>query len=118
MASQGLKKPNWIVKLAAGNLVSMVVVGALGGHKKEWAPLRQQRFTRAQMYHGTVSMGLLMAGTFAFPLQKAIVAALCTSQLTFVSPLYYLAFTDEHTFRKAMPLGGGAFLAGFALMLV
>lgn len=118
MATQTLLKPNWIIKLAAGNMVSMVIVGSLGGHKKEWEAIRQQRFTRAQMYHGSICMGLFMAGTFAFPLQKAIIAALCTSQLTFISPLYYLAFTDEHTFRQAMPLGGGAFLAGFALMLI
>lgn len=71
------------------------------------------------MYHGSVSLGLFMVGTYAFPLQKAILAALCTTQLAFVSPLYYLAFTeDDKTFRSVMPLGGGAFLASFALMLI
>lgn len=77
-----------------------------------------QRFDRAQMYHAVVSTGMFMAGSFAFPLQKAIIAALCTSTVGFVCPLYYLAFTEKHTFRNAMPVGGGAFFAAFALMLV
>lgn len=47
MATQGLKKPNWIIKLAAGNLVSMVVMGGVGGHKKDWENVRQRRFDRA-----------------------------------------------------------------------
>jgi hypothetical protein len=41
MATQTLLKPNWIIKLAAGNMVSMVIVGSLGGHKKEWEAIRQ-----------------------------------------------------------------------------
>jgi len=47
MSGQNLGKPNWIVKLAAANLASMVIFGGAGGHKKEWEALRQQRFTRA-----------------------------------------------------------------------
>ena len=113
-----LKKPNWIVKLAAGNMLTMGVIGAAGGHNNDWKQIQKQRFERGQMYQTAVSVGLFAAGNWAFRLSPAIVAALMTSNLCFVMPLYYMAFTEKHTFRKVMPLGGGSLIVGFALMLI
>lgn len=36
MATQVLKKPNWMIKLAAGNVLSMVLIGGVGGHNTDW----------------------------------------------------------------------------------
>ena len=42
--------PNWIAKFAGANLLSMVIVGAAGGHKAEWSQARKDRLMKGQIY--------------------------------------------------------------------
>jgi uncharacterized membrane protein YgdD (TMEM256/DUF423 family) len=104
-------------KYAALNFLSVVVLGAIGGHNHTWIPRRRERFQTAQLYHVINGIGLFMASFVASPLGRNLLLGSFGLGLScFVLPLYWMALKEDDNFplKKAMPFGGIATMLGFA----
>lgn len=109
---------NKLVALGAINGLVSVAAGAFGAHalRQRLEPRALEIFetaARYQMYHalGMILCGLLAvrgAATAGWVLQLGIVI--------FCGSLYALAITGVKTLGAITPLGGVAFLAGWALL--
>lgn len=118
MSDQKYFEPDWNVKLAALNCLTMLILGAMGGHKKEWSQMNKDRFMKGQVYQMIPSLALLMNGLFEFRHSTAITISALLGNLFFVLPLYGLAWTDGEFFmRHFMPYGGVSLMVSFGLML-
>ena len=103
--------------MAALNLLSLVVLGAAGGHNYNWQQKRKERFQSAQMYHMVASFGMFM-GRFAseYWVRLLIGSSFLAGTALFCAPLYYMVFKDDENFalKRFMPVGGISMMIGFA----
>lgn len=91
-----------------------IVIGAAGGHKKEWSQERKDLFTKATMYHFINNVGLIV-GSFNAPFNYSTVL-FTIGILLFSGPLYHKAFTGTEQFKKFPPYGGMCMIAGWLLL--
>ncbi len=108
-------------RFAAANLLGMVILGAMGGHKYHWVQKRKDRFNTAQLYHAVTALGLYMGRSVPKVWGRNFVLLAMLGGLTFfVAPLYYLAFKDEEQFvlKRFMPAGGVSIMLGFAAIML
>jgi uncharacterized membrane protein YgdD (TMEM256/DUF423 family) len=110
--------------LAACLLFCAVAIGAFGAHalKDRLAPDLMVVFQTAVQYHFWHALGLLGVGILLAqkPDDGALAAAawlLVAGLLLFSGSLYALALTGVRGFGAMTPLGGIAFLAGWAALV-
>lgn len=107
---------NNLGRMAALNLLTMVVFGAAGGHNYNWQQRRKERFQTAQLYHLVAGFGMFMGG-FSKQYWARLLIGSCFLSGTafFVAPLYYMVFKDDENFalKKSMPFGGISMMVGF-----
>ena len=105
-----------------------VAMGAFGAHsltslldKQECSPAEQikrverlETGARYQMYH---ALAILMIGIMSRKNQRSSLRAAAglfiIGIVLFSGGLYWIAITDNKTFHYTIPIGGGAFLAGW-----
>jgi uncharacterized membrane protein YgdD (TMEM256/DUF423 family) len=109
--------------LAAVFLFAAVGLGAFGAHalKAKLAPDLMTVYQTAVQYHFWHALGLLAVGILLLhkPESGALVAAawlLATGIVLFPGSLYALAFTGVRGLGAVTPIGGAAFLAGWACL--
>lgn len=118
MESQ-LFESNFTIKLGALNLLGMLVLGAAGGHKKEWSQDNKDRFIKGQVYQIIPSAILFLNGLVNFRYPTLITLLSLIGNAFFVMPLYGLAWNDGQFFMKRlMPIGGISLMAACALMML
>ena len=108
---------NHLGRVAALNLLGMVVLGAMGGHNHNWQERRKERFQKAQLYHLVSGVGMFMGRFASVHWVRALIGASFLSGLAlFVGPLYYMVFKDDENFalKRFMPVGGVSMMIGFA----
>ena len=104
-------------RLAALNLLGMVVLGAAGGHNQNWQQRRKERFQTAQLYHLVSGFGMFMGRFASVQWVRLLIGCSFLGGLSlFVAPLYYMVFKDDENFalKKFMPVGGISMMVGFA----
>ena len=108
----------WLFKLGCSFVGLTSIVGASGGHKDNWDPLRQRAFTNALIYGFVGSLGIVIS---SFATKSLIPSAFfLTGYALFCGSLYHRSFTGEKTYSgKMAPMGGMALIGGwFALAFV
>lgn len=119
MESQQLFDPNFNIKLGAINLLGMLIIGAAGGHKKEWSQENKNRFLKGQIYQLIPSAIFFLNGLVNFRFSSLITLLALAGDALFVMPLYGLAWNDgKFTTQRLMPFGGVSLMAACALMII
>lgn len=101
-----------------------VAAGAFGAHglKARLTPDMLAIWETAARYHMYHSLGLVLVGLFASSRQSGLLtgsgAAMIAGIALFSGSLYVLALTGVKWLGAITPLGGLAFLAGWALLAV
>ena len=111
----------WLVLGAIGGLLS-VALGAFAAHalKNMLDPELLRIFEKGVRYQGVHSLALLATGLLLreapLPSLRAAALAFALGMLLFSGSLYLLALTGIRSLGMVTPLGGVAFLAGWALL--
>ena len=111
----------WLVAGALGGLLA-VALGAFGAHalKAVLDPELLHIFDKGVRYQGMHSLALLATGLLLreAPLAslRAAAVAFTLGMVLFSGSLYLLALTGSRALGMLTPLGGLAFLAGWALL--
>ena len=112
---------NWVLPLAAINGFIAVALGAFGAHglKKILSPAMLDVWQTAVHYHFVHTLALLAVGILAQTVMKntALVVAACgftAGILIFSGSLYALSLSGIRILGAITPLGGVAFLLGWA----
>lgn len=115
--------PRLLIASGAAFGLLAVALGAFGAHalKTRLAPDMLSVFetgARYQMYH---ALAILLIGTLALSRPSALLsaagAAMMIGVFVFSGSLYLLALTETRWLGAITPLGGLAFLGGWALFL-
>lgn len=103
-------------KVAALNLLSMTVMGAMGGHKTTWEPQQVRHFGTAQLYHLVMSVGMFMSASVPTNIayRKYCFGLFMIGNFCFVAPMYYRAWTQKAPYPGMGPFGGICAMMGFA----
>ncbi|EGR29343.1 inner membrane protein, putative [Ichthyophthirius multifiliis] len=92
--------------LGCMNCAFLVIVGAAGGHKKEWTQERKDTFQKAQFYHFTNGAGIILSSFVNQSMQLSSVLFILGTAL-FCASLYHKAFTQKDDYSKIYPPFGG-----------
>lgn len=110
----------WV--LGAGLLALGVAVGAFGAHglKARVEPAMLQNWETGARYHMYHALGLLAVATLSRWTQGAALTAagvaFCLGILLFSGSLYVMTLTGARWLGAITPLGGVAFIGGWALL--
>lgn len=109
--------------LGAALAFAAVALGAFGAHalKARLGPDMAQVWQTAVQYHGWHALALLAAGLMLVQRPDATAVALAAwlfvaGVVLFSGSLYLLALTGVRALGAVTPLGGAAFLAGWAAL--
>ena len=111
----------WLLVAALGGF-SAVALGAFGAHLLQTAlPAHDlalfETAVRYQMWHSLALMGVALAMSKTTAHQRALVVAawaFAAGMVLFCGALYAIALTGWRGFAPLAPLGGAAFLLGWA----
>lgn len=111
-----------MVRLAGLFGLTGVLLGAFGAHglKERLGPAMLEVYRTGVLYHLLHAVALLAialhAGRIRYP--RAIAALWAAGIVVFSGSLYALALTGIHKLGAITPLGGLAFIAGWAVLVV
>ena len=103
-------------RIGCFNAALGIIMGAAGGHKKEWSQERKDIFHKALFYQFTNSVALMissMTNSYTF----VPISLFLGGTLLFSGSLYHRAFTDSQDLSKRLPpYGGIAMIIGWIFM--
>ena len=111
-----------MVRLAAFFGLSGVVLGAFGAHglRERLGPGMLEVYRTGVLYQLVHALALLVvafgAARLRFP--RVIATLFAVGIVIFSGSLYALALTGAHRLGAITPLGGAAFIAGWAFLLI
>ncbi len=111
-----------MIRLAGFFGLTGVVLGAFGAHglRERLGPGMLEVYRTGVLYHLIHALALLAvgfgAGRLRFP--RTIATLFSVGIVIFSGSLYTLALTGVHWLGAITPLGGAAFIAGWAFLLV
>ena len=110
--------------IGAGLMALGVILGAFGAHalKDRLDPYSLDVYQKAVFYHFIHALGILLvsalfrAGALAQSASNTVCSLLLAGIVLFSGSLYLLAFTGVTMFGAITPIGGVAFLLGWACL--
>lgn len=102
-------------RLGCLNVALGIIIGAAGGHKKEWSQERKDIFHKALFYQFVSSVGLMVSSMSSY--SNIPLVLFLTGTVLFSGSLYHRAFTDKTDLSKKFPpYGGMAMIAGWIFL--
>ncbi len=92
-------------RLGCFNVAIGIIMGAAGGHKKEWSQERKDIFHKALFYQFVSSIGMMVSSMS--PYSPLPLALFISGTVLFSGSLYHRAFTDKQDLSKKLPPYGG-----------
>lgn len=100
------------LRIGCINAALGIVMGAAGGHKKEWSQERKDIFHKALFYQFMNSVGMILSSISSYP--QIPLALFLSGTILFSGSLYHRAFTDKQDYsKKYPPFGGTAMIIGW-----
>lgn len=102
-------------RLGCFNAALGIIIGAIGGHKKEWPQERKDIFQKALFYQFMNSVGLFASSICIY--SKISSTLFISGTLLFSGSLYHRAFTDKQDLsKKFTPFGGMCMIFGWIFL--
>lgn len=92
-------------RLGCFNTALGIIIGAAGGHKKEWSQERKDIFHKALFYQFMNSIGMILSSIYTY--HQIPLGLFLAGTFLFSGPLFHRAFTDKQDFSKIYPPYGG-----------